>query len=47
MRYLEFFKRQMLLTHIGGIPIRIDYRWFLVFRFHNMADGAESSALRQ
>ncbi len=33
MRYLEFFKRQMLLTHIGGIPIRIDYRWFLVFAF--------------
>lgn len=34
MRYqLEFFKRQMLLTHIGGIPIRIDYRWFFVFVF--------------
>ncbi|MEO6590281.1 MAG: site-2 protease family protein [Pyrinomonadaceae bacterium] len=33
MRYLEFFKRQMLLTHIGGIPIKIDYRWFLVFIF--------------
>ena len=33
MRYLEFFKRQMLLTHISGIPIRIDYRWFLVFVF--------------
>ncbi|CAN5642621.1 site-2 protease family protein [soil metagenome] len=33
MRYLEFFKRQMLLTHISGIPIRIDYRWFLVFIF--------------
>lgn len=33
MRYLEFFKRQMLLAHIGGIPVRIDYRWFLVFAF--------------
>lgn len=33
MRYLEFFKRQLLLTHISGIPIRIDYRWFLVFVF--------------
>jgi Zn-dependent protease/CBS domain-containing protein len=33
MRYLEFFKRQMLLAHIGGIPVRIDYRWFLVFIF--------------
>ena len=30
MRYLEFFKRQMLLAHIGGIPVRIDYRWFFV-----------------
>lgn len=33
MRYLEFFRRQILLAHIGGIPIRIDYRWFLVFAF--------------
>ena len=33
MRYLEFFKRQMLLMHISGIPIRIDYRWFPVFIF--------------
>ncbi|MGI9056761.1 MAG: M50 family metallopeptidase [Pyrinomonadaceae bacterium] len=33
MSYLEFFKRQMLLTHISGIPIRIDYRWFPVFVF--------------
>ena len=33
MRYLEVFKRQMLLTHISGIPIRIDYRWFPVFIF--------------
>lgn len=27
---LEFFKRQFLLTHVSGIPVRIDYRWFLV-----------------
>lgn len=33
MRYLEFFKRQMRLTHISGIPIMIDYRWFFVFAF--------------
>jgi Zn-dependent protease/CBS domain-containing protein len=30
MRYLEFFKRQVLLAHVSGIPVRIDYRWFFV-----------------
>ena len=30
MRYLEFLKRQVLLAHISGIPVRIDYRWFFV-----------------
>lgn len=33
MRFLEFFKRQMRLAHIGGIPVMIDYRWFIVFAF--------------
>lgn len=33
MHYLEFFKRQFLLAHIGGIPVRIDYRWFFVLAF--------------
>ncbi len=27
---LEFFKRQFLLMHVSGIPVRLDYRWFLV-----------------
>ena len=30
MRVLEFFKQQLLIAHISGIPVRIDYRWFLV-----------------
>jgi Zn-dependent protease/CBS domain-containing protein len=30
MKFLEFFKRQLLITHIYGIPVRIDYRWFFV-----------------
>lgn len=30
MSFLEFFKRQVLIAHISGIPIRIDYRWFFV-----------------
>ena len=29
-RFLEFFSRKLLVTHIYSIPVRIDYRWFLV-----------------
>ena len=25
---LKFFKRRLLLTHVYGIPVRVDYRWF-------------------
>jgi len=28
-RVIEFFKKQLIVAHIKGIPIRIDYRWFL------------------
>jgi Zn-dependent protease len=27
---LKFFKQQLLIAHVYGIPVRIDYRWFLV-----------------
>ncbi|MET0753928.1 MAG: site-2 protease family protein [Pyrinomonadaceae bacterium] len=30
MAFLEFFKRQVLIAHISGIPVRVDYRWFFV-----------------
>ncbi|MDQ3323383.1 MAG: M50 family metallopeptidase [Acidobacteriota bacterium] len=30
MNFFEFFKRQFLLAHASGIPVRIDYRWFFV-----------------
>ena len=30
MSVLEFFKRQLLVAHIFGIPVRVDYRWFIV-----------------
>lgn len=30
MKFLQFFKRKLLLTHISEIPVRIDYRWFVV-----------------
>src|SRR5436189_715008 len=26
-----FFKRQILVARVYGIPVRIDYRWFIVF----------------
>ena len=30
MKAVEFFKRQLLIAHVFGIPVRIDYRWFAV-----------------
>jgi Zn-dependent protease len=31
MNVSSFFKRQITVAHVYGIPVRIDYRWFLVF----------------
>lgn len=30
MGFLEFFKRQLTIARVYGIPVRIDYRWFAV-----------------
>lgn len=30
MRFVRFFKRQILIAHVFGIPVRVDYRWFFV-----------------
>ena len=30
MKFLRFFKRKFPVAHIAEIPVRIDYRWFLV-----------------
>lgn len=30
MRFPEVLKRQILLMHVSGIPVRIDFRWFFV-----------------
>ncbi len=30
MQIIEFFKRQFLIAHVFGVPVRVDYRWFLV-----------------
>jgi len=31
MTFKDFFKRQILVARVYGIPVRIDYRWFVVF----------------
>jgi len=30
MQFFDFFKRQVQIAHIYGIPVRADYRWFFV-----------------
>ena len=30
MRFFRFFKRRLLVAHVSGVPVRIDYRWFIV-----------------
>src|SRR5213080_4662080 len=31
MTFKDFFKRQIMVASVYGIPVRIDYRWFLIF----------------
>lgn len=31
MNFLGIYKRQVTVAHIYGIPVRFDYRWFIVF----------------
>src|SRR3712207_2949020 len=31
MKLLAFFRRQIQVARVTGIPVRIDYRWFVVF----------------
>jgi len=33
MNVVDFYKRQITVAHIFGIPVRFDYRWFVVFFF--------------
>lgn len=30
MKFFRFLKRQFVIAHVSGIPVRADYRWFLV-----------------
>ena len=45
MRIFEFFKRQLLIAHISGIPVRIDYRWFLVLALMSCVTASSINAL--
>lgn len=31
MSVVSFYKKQVTVAHISGIPVRFDYRWFIVF----------------
>ncbi|MEJ7712279.1 MAG: hypothetical protein WKF84_21070 [Pyrinomonadaceae bacterium] len=31
MKFTEIYRRQIQVARVYGIPVRIDYRWFLVF----------------
>lgn len=44
MRFFRFFKRRLLIWHISGIPVLVDYRWLFVFVLMTaiMASGINS-----
>ena len=45
MRIFEFFKRQFLIAHVSGIPVRIDYRWFLVLALMSWVTAGSINSL--
>jgi Zn-dependent protease/predicted transcriptional regulator len=54
MKFLQFFKRQLLVAHVSGIPVRVDYRWFFVLALmtwitaggiHSLTDNLLASAV--
>jgi Zn-dependent protease len=45
MNFFEFFKRQLLLAHVSGIPVRIDYRWFFVLALMSIVTANSINSL--
>lgn len=43
--YLDFFRRQVVLLHVSGIPVRADYRWFLVVGLMSVVTAASINSL--
>ena len=44
MEFLRFFKRQLTIANVSGIPVRADYRWFFVLVLMSLitASGVQS-----
>jgi len=45
MQIFEFFKRQLLIAHVSGIPVRIDYRWFFVLALMSWVTASSINSL--
>jgi Zn-dependent protease len=45
MRHFNFLKRQLLLAHVSGIPVRVDYRWFFVLALMSWITASSVNAL--
>jgi Zn-dependent protease len=45
MGYAETFKRQAVLARVSGIPVRADYRWFLVVGLMSAITAASLNSL--
>src|SRR5829696_171854 len=43
--FAAYFKRQLLLMHVSGIPVRIDYRWFVVLVLMSLITATSINAL--
>lgn len=46
MKRFDFLKRQIILAHVSGIPVRIDLRWFIVFAFMTVVTAANLTGSR-
>jgi Zn-dependent protease len=39
MSFLDVFRKQLLIAHVSGIPVRIDFRWFFVLALMSAVTG--------
>jgi Zn-dependent protease len=45
MHFFKFFKRQLLIAHVSGVPVRVDYRWFFVLAFISLITANSINSL--
>ncbi|HMJ09742.1 MAG TPA: site-2 protease family protein [Pyrinomonadaceae bacterium] len=43
--FARYLKRQMLVTHVAGIPVRVDYRWFFVLALMSAVTASSINTL--